>query len=88
MFVAHDSRRIPDEGLVPSVLWWERAPSGGGPVSYADWSGPEPPRVLGVEDLPAIRDSGAAFCRKVEPGRSDPLLDALDRVARVEAPLA
>lgn len=42
---------------------------------YIDWSAPRPPKVLGMEDLAAIEESGAWFCRKVVPGE---LVDALE----------
>lgn len=46
---------------------------------YIDWRGcGANPNVLTLEDLPRIMDSDAFFARKVEAGRSDELLAALD----------
>jgi hypothetical protein len=56
-------------------------------VHYIDWKNhdPEtkPPRVLTLDDLGAIRASGALFARKMDPVRSASLMDALDRMAQV-----
>lgn len=77
---------IPDEALIPTLLWWVRRPEESGPVTYVDWSAElDAPRTLTLEDLPAILASGAAFCRKVDPELSAGLLDALDAAAGVTA---
>lgn len=77
---------IPDEGLIPSVLSWIRPPIPDGPVTYVDWSVEmDAPRTLTIDDLEAVRASGAAFCRKVDFASSGPLVDALDAVNGVQA---
>jgi hypothetical protein len=51
---------------------------------YIDWDpAREDPAVLVLDDLPAIRASGQYFVRKVRPGRSELLMDALDETTRV-----
>ena len=50
-------------------------------LHYVDFSVTNPPKLLTLEDLPAIRASGALFARKVSLERSSPLLDALDQEA-------
>lgn len=37
------------------------------------------PLVLNINELKDIRESGALFCRKVELGESEALMDALDK---------
>lgn len=77
---------IPDEALIPTLLWRLRRPMEGGPVTYVEWSAAlDAPRTLTLEDLPTIRASGAAFCRKVDPVASSALLDALDEAAQVQS---
>jgi len=49
-------------------------------VHHIDWSGGGAhPKLLGMEDLPALRSSDALFARKFPAG--DPVLDELDRFA-------
>lgn len=52
-------------------------------VHFIDWSQSfnGGPPTLTLENLPAIRASGALFCRKVDPVRSATLLAELDRLA-------
>jgi hypothetical protein len=48
-------------------------------LHYVDWDpARENPARLGLADLPAIRESGQYFVRKVDPTRSAELMDALD----------
>jgi len=49
-------------------------------IGYIDWDNPNPstPRILELGDLAQIRASGAMFARKMHPGRSAALMDALD----------
>lgn len=76
---------IPDESyfqtLVCSTRWREQVipPR----LTYVRWLEPQPgPAVLELADLPAIQESQAHFVRKVDAGRSLPLLEALDRLSR------
>ncbi|HWA82069.1 MAG TPA: beta-1,6-N-acetylglucosaminyltransferase [Fimbriimonadaceae bacterium] len=46
---------------------------------YIDWSTPNPPKILGMEDLPKLEASEAFFARKLEPGD---LLDLLEQRLR------
>ena len=53
-------------------------------LHYVDWNGsddPSHPKVLTIEDLPAITASDAVIARKVHPVASAELLDALDSSA-------
>ncbi len=54
-------------------------------LHYVDFSVTNPPKLLTLEDLPAICAGGALFARKVSLARSAPLLDALDQEARSKA---
>lgn len=54
---------LPDANIVSSSL-----------LRYIRWPGP---KVLGIEDLPAIRASGAFFARKVHPAASAELIAQL-----------
>lgn len=45
---------------------------------YVCWYGADHPKILGVDDLPAIASSGAYFARKFAPGTR--VLDELDRM--------
>ena len=85
----HRWTHAPDEVLIQSVLaaspYADRTLSlaPGPPVvfgaHYVDWRVPgRSPRVLTLDDLPALRASAALFGRKVRPGASAALLDALD----------
>lgn len=70
---------IPDESLIQTVLGWSGLPVRQAEVTYADWPDPrEAPRVLTLDDLPAIVEAGTPFCRKVDTRHSSELLDALD----------
>ena len=48
---------------------------------FIDWSDTRSssPKLLDLDDLPALRASTALFARKIDPHRSEGLLDALDR---------
>ena len=49
-------------------------------LRYVDWSaGGSHPKLLGVEDLPALRATDALFARKIDGERTPALLDAIDR---------
>jgi hypothetical protein len=72
---------IPDESMIQTILGRQGPPMRDGLVSYNVWEATkDAPRTLTLADLPDILSSGAAFCRKLEPGPSDELADALDRV--------
>lgn len=72
---------IPDESYLQTILM-SVGPPQRPPVTYVDWSvAKSPPKVLDLEDLRPILTSGSAFCRKVECGTSDSLMDCLDRIA-------
>ncbi|MEQ1769507.1 MAG: beta-1,6-N-acetylglucosaminyltransferase [Devosia sp.] len=85
--------RIPDEIYPQSLLMADPAIAArlageierNGPsvtsLTYTDWSvgNPHRPKVLGIEDLDAIRASGSLFARKIHPERSAALIGALDR---------
>jgi hypothetical protein len=53
-------------------------------MHYIDWwnGNPTVPRILEIEDLPALRATGALFARKFDEARSAPLLDAIDAMRR------
>ena len=71
--------------MIQSVLAWCSPPRDGWRVTYDDWvPSLDTTRELTTDDLPAIRASGAAFCRKVDPVTSAELLRSLD--ARLAAP--
>lgn len=73
---------IPDESFFQTVLARRSPPLAGLSVTHTVWQvAQDAPRVLTLEDLDEITSSGAAFCRKLEPGVSDELADELDRVA-------
>lgn len=73
---------IPDESCMQTVLARSRPPLPGLAVSHVVWEADlDAPRTLTLADLDGVLASGAAFCRKVEPGASDTLTDELDRVA-------
>jgi len=71
----------PDEALLPTLLL-----NGAGHLDVVDdrkrymrWVEGEPhPRMLGAQDVPAIRSSGAFFARKVDSERTPEVLDLLD----------
>lgn len=69
-----------DETLLPSLLVSSPFADQAGRMGlYYDWSaGGSHPKELDERDLPAIIASGCWFARKMTPGRSDALLDALD----------
>lgn len=70
---------IPDESFFQSAIAPVCDPSKGHPVSYVEWIvEADAPRVLDMSDLHGILGSGSPFCRKVEPGISDALMDRLD----------
>lgn len=70
---------IPDESYIQSILASRRAPLGP-PLTYFEWSTTDDhPVTLTTEAIQEIRSSGSPFCRKVAPGVSDALMDALDR---------
>lgn len=74
---------IPDEGFIQTALAWEALPQDGPQLTYCDWSWadqPDSPKDLELSDLPAILESGAPFCRKVDLRSSAALLAALDAV--------
>lgn len=74
---------VPDEAYVQTLLSWEQSAQRDQSTTYTDWSeGGAHPKVLDITDLDAIRESGAGFCRKVEPERSAALLEALDEISR------
>ena len=56
-------------------------------VHYVDWTRPNPdlPRTLDLTDAERMQASGALFARKIDPVRSAPLLDALDRLVSAAA---
>jgi len=74
---------VPDEAYLQTLLSWRMPPREDTALTYTDWSQAGPhPKVLDLADVDSVRASGAAFCRKVENGVSDALLDALDKVNR------
>lgn len=73
---------IPDESMMQTILGRQHPPMRDGIVSHTVWeTAKDAPRILTLADMPDILASGAAFCRKLEPGLSDELADALDRIA-------
>lgn len=73
---------IPDESCFQTVLARTRPPLPGLAVSHVVWEAErDAPRTLTLADLDGVLASGAAFCRKVEPGVSDALVAELDRLA-------
>ncbi|HEY0118686.1 MAG TPA: hypothetical protein VGC04_07900 [Cellulomonas sp.] len=73
---------IPDESFVQTVLARRGPPLEGFSVSHSVWQAErDAPRTLTLGDLDGVLASGAAFCRKLEPGASDTLADELDRIA-------
>ncbi len=72
---------IPDESYLQAMLSAIQPPQEAPPVSYVRWvleEDEERPVTLTLEDLPAVLQSGAPFCRKTAPGVSSALQDALD----------
>ncbi|WP_309064579.1 hypothetical protein [Microbacterium sp.] len=70
---------IPDESALVTPLSWIAPPAALPRVSHHRWDD-DADRVLTwtLDDLDAIVASGSPFCRKVEAGVSDTLMDALD----------
>ncbi|MBB6389892.1 hypothetical protein [Microbacterium thalassium] len=74
---------IPDESALVTALSWRRPPSGLPPISHIAWDRDrDQPRVLDESDFSAVTESGSPFCRKVERGPSDGLMDMLDAATR------
>lgn len=70
---------IPDESALQTALAWRGAPAQLPPVSFVRWDATIDQCVVWTAtDLDDIRASRSPFCRKVEPERSDELLDMLD----------
>lgn len=67
--------RIKHDATRPGGAVWPADLAG---VHYARFEGGSPsPKLLGLEDLPAIKASGALFARKVDVGHSRPLMEVL-----------
>jgi hypothetical protein len=72
---------IPDESALVTALCWVAPPSALPPVTHTRWDAArDQPRTWTHSDLDELTASGSPFCRKVDPGASARLLDALDRV--------
>lgn len=73
---------IPDESYLQTILMSLGPPQTGPPLTYVDWRVAEDaPKSLSLEDLNRVLDSGSPFCRKIEPGISDALVERLDALA-------
>lgn len=78
---AYERSIIPDESVFQTILARTGPPLAGATVSFSLWeSENDAPRILTLRDVDDIRASGAAFCRKLEPGVSDGLAAELDRI--------
>jgi hypothetical protein len=78
--IAHFSKCIlPEEAFYQTVICNQPGLRvSGDNKRYADWSGGAHPKLLEVEDLPAVAASSAHFARKFRTG--SPVLALLDRV--------
>lgn len=73
---------IPDESFFQSAVAPLHDPSLGEPVTHVDWLvEADAPKVLEMADLDDVLASGCPFCRKVEAGISDALMDRLDEMS-------
>lgn len=73
---------IPDESYIQTILTPIAPPVQGPPLTYVEWVvKDDAPLILTLEELETIQASGSPFCRKVEPGLSDGLLDRLDQLS-------
>jgi len=81
------TRESPEECFYHSMLGNSELKLSADPHRYIDWQTPGAwhPKSLAVEDLPAIRRSGAHFARKIAPGSE--LLSSLDEILSVPPPL-
>lgn len=71
---------IPDGSAIVTPLAWLSPKSRMPPVTHVRWDViADRPAVQTVEDLPEILQSGAPFCRKVNPVFGASLLEELDR---------
>jgi hypothetical protein len=78
---AYERSIIPDESVFQTILARTGPPLAGASVSFNVWEAEnDAPRILTLEDVRDIQASGAAFCRKLEPGVSDDLATELDRI--------
>lgn len=78
---AYERSIIPDESAFQTILARTGPPAAGASVSFNVWEVEnDAPRILTVDDIDEIQASGAAFCRKLEPGVSDDLAAELDRI--------
>ncbi|WP_083664164.1 beta-1,6-N-acetylglucosaminyltransferase [Ornithinimicrobium sp. CNJ-824] len=76
---------IPDESYVQTIMTPQYPPASG-PLNYVEWVVEEDaPRTLTMQDLPKVLAQGSPFCRKVEIGVSDELMDELDRRSAISA---
>lgn len=72
---------IPDESYFQTILSAVSPPQSGHALTFVEWVvEDDQPRTLTMSDLADIRASAAPLCRKVAPGMSDALLDALDEL--------
>lgn len=77
---------IPDESYIQTILTPLRQPQADARLTYTEWLvEQDAPRTLTTADLDAIAESGAPFCRKVDPAISSDLLDVLDELSRAAA---
>lgn len=79
---------VPDEAFLQTALARMELPQPGPGLSYCDWgwtTRPDSPKVLHLEDLPAIVAAGTPFCRKVDHESGVDLLDALDVTSHLRA---
>jgi hypothetical protein len=78
---AYERSIIPDESVFQTILARTGPPLAGASVSFNVWEAEnDAPRILTSSDVDDIQASGAAFCRKLEPGVSDDLATELDRI--------
>lgn len=83
----HEHTLAPDEIFFQSILagtgFAERAEVVDDSLRFMRWPADEShPRVLGVDDLPAMRESGALFARKFDPAVDAAVLERLSERAR------
>ncbi len=50
-------------------------------LTFVDWSGPQPPKVLDISSRNSLKSSNQLFARKMAPEVSKELLDLIDREA-------
>lgn len=73
---------IPDESYFQTMLVPQSPPQSGPPLTYVEWVvADDAPRILTLDHLAEIVQSGSPLCRKVEPGLSDALVERLDVLA-------